>query len=168
MPNRPPVPTARTALVTWYTSWRSAGLSSSKNTRTRSSWYLLTRLPTKAAPTVTSDSRLIVKMYRALAPATSSTPIAIAISTEAEPRSGWTMSMHRRNADDEQPAEEPGVAHLRAALLGEVRAEGQQHGELGELGRLDLDRADGERPARVSPDAWDTTMTAPRAQQGET
>ena len=40
---------------------------------------------------VATDSRLIVTMYRALAPATSSTPIAMAISTDAEPRSGWTM-----------------------------------------------------------------------------
>ena len=30
-------------------------------------------------------------MYRALAPATSSTPIAMAMSTVAEPRSGWAM-----------------------------------------------------------------------------
>ena len=38
LPKRPPVPTARTALVTWYTSSCRSGLASSKNTRTRVSW----------------------------------------------------------------------------------------------------------------------------------
>ena len=61
-------------------------------------------------------------MYLGLAPATSSTPIAIAMSTEAEPRSGWSDDQHGRRADEDQPAEEPRVADLVAALVGEVGA----------------------------------------------
>ena len=76
-------------------------------------------------------------MYRALAPATSSTPIAIATSTDAEPRSGWTMISDTGEADDDQTAEESRVADLVGALLGEVGGEREQHGELGELGRLE-------------------------------
>ena len=86
------MPTARTAFVTWYTSLRSVGVVLVEEHPHPFELVRVDQSPMNAAPTVTSDSRLIVKMYRALAPATSSTPIAIAMSTEAEPRSGWTMS----------------------------------------------------------------------------
>ena len=61
-------------------------------------------------------------MYFGFAPATSSTPIAIVMITEAEPRSGWAMISSAGRADEDQPAEEARVADLVAALVGEVRA----------------------------------------------
>ena len=60
------------------------------------------------------------------------------------------------DADDDQRPEEARVADaLGAALVAEVGAHRQQHDELGELGRLDLDRPDVDRQQRVAGDAAD-------------
>ena len=40
------------------------------------------------------DRNVISTMYAAFAPATSSTPIAIEMITDAEPRSGWMIIEH--------------------------------------------------------------------------
>jgi hypothetical protein len=62
-----------------------------KNASIRSSWYRLTIPLITAATTVTIDMRVMSAMYFGFAPAMSSTPIAIATSTEDVPRSGWRM-----------------------------------------------------------------------------
>jgi hypothetical protein len=50
-------------------------------------------------------------------------------------------------ADEHQAAEEPGVAHLVAALVGQVRREHEQRRELGELCGLEVERSEVERDA---------------------
>ena len=64
--------------------------------------------------------------------------------TEAPPEVGLDDDQDRRRADDHQSAEEPGVRHLLAALLGEVRREHQQGRELRHLGGLEVERAEVE------------------------
>ena len=91
LPKMPPVPTARTALVTWYTSFSRSGLFSSKNTRTRASWYGLTRRPTNAAPSVASDSRLIVSDVAGLGAGDEQHAHRHGDQHRGRPRSGWTM-----------------------------------------------------------------------------
>ena len=57
---------------------------------------------------------------------------------------GLDDDQRRRHADEHQPLDEPGVVQGVGAILGEERGEGEQGGELGELGGLHLQRAEVE------------------------
>ena len=98
-----------------------------------------------AAATVDSESKVISAMYFGLAPATSSTPIAIEIEHRGRSEVGLEDHQHRRRADEQQPAEEPRVADLVAAFVGEVGGEHEQRRELGHLGGLEVERPEVER-----------------------
>ena len=65
-------------------------------------------------------------MYLALAPAISRTPIIMAISTDAVPRSGWMMTSAVGKPDQEQPFDESGVVQRVGAVFGQEGGDRQQ------------------------------------------
>ena len=107
-----------------------------------------------------ADRNVISTMYFALAPATSSTPIIIAINTDAVPRSGCTITRIVGYTDQQQALDEPGVGQRVGAILGKERRKGQQRRELGELGGLDLQRARGRSSACAPPLIAPTRITS--------
>ena len=108
-----------------------------------------------AAATVDSESRLISAMYFGLAPATSSTPIAIEISTDADPRSGWRITSTAGAPTSSSPPRNRAIADLVAALVGEVGGEHEQRRELRHLGGLEVERPEVERDPVAAVDQAD-------------
>ena len=67
----------------------------------RSCWYLSSWPVPTSTPIVSSAIAVITRMCLAWAPATRSTPMAMAIITDAVPRSGWasvSADRHERRA----------------------------------------------------------------------
>ncbi len=60
-----------------------------------------------------------------------------------------------RDADEHQATAEPGVADPRGALLGQIRRQRHQQGDLGELGGLDVERTEVEAEPGATADRPD-------------
>ena len=127
----------------------------------------MTSRPTRAASTVASGEEREGGDVARLAPATSSTPIAIADDHRPGTEVGLDDDRDAGHAHDDQPAEESGVADLVGALLGEIGGERDEHGELGELGGLEADRADVEGDLVVAGHQADSEEEHERRQRGD-